>query len=95
MSWITERAMPSTAVELSSLLAGRREGPRWMAKGGGTLLGRGALPPEPVALVDLSGCRSVVEHAYDDLTVTVETGMPMGELRHRLEEQNQWLPLSL
>ena len=95
MNWITERAMPASTGELSALLAGRRDGPRWMPQGGGTLLGRGALPSEPVALIDLSRCRSVIEHAHDDLTVTALAGLPMAELGRVLGEKNQWLPLSI
>ena len=95
MSWIETEVTPASLAELSGVLARDAGGRRWMPKGGGTLLGRGALPRDPVAAVQLSRCRAVIEHAYDDLTVTVEAGIPMTALQETLSEHGQWLPLSL
>jgi len=95
MNWIETEVTPSSLAELSEVLGSDGGARPWMPKGGGTLLGRGALPREPVAAVQLSRCRAVIEHAYDDLTVTVEAGLPMASLQESLSERGQWLPLSL
>ena len=35
----------------------------------------------------------VIDHAVDDLTITVEAGLPLKELQKLLAEQGQWLPI--
>ena len=95
MSWIETEVTPSSCAELADVLARDAGGRPWMPTGGGTLLGRGALPLDSVMAVDLSRCRAVIEHAYDDLTVTVEAGIPIAALQETLSEHGQWLPLSL
>ena len=45
---------------------------------------------------EVLSCRQlsrVIDHAVDDLTITVEAGMPLHELQTMLVEQGQWLPI--
>jgi FAD/FMN-containing dehydrogenase len=93
-AWIVDEVMPSRG-ELAETLRARREGPPWVPRGGGTLLGRGRAPIAPAIALDLSRCRRVIEHADEDLTVTVEAGMPLLELQAVLGERGQWLPLGV
>jgi len=95
VSWIRDTVTPASLTEASQVLGGDNGGLQWMPRGGGTLLGRGARPREPVFAFDLSKCGRVIEHAYDELTVTVEAGISMASLQHTLAEHGQWLPLSI
>jgi len=48
---------------------------------------------EKIERVDLSGVSRVVEHAPEDLTVTVETGIALMALQAELGKCGQWLPV--
>ena len=64
----------------------------WIPSGLGSRLGWGAaLQPAPV--LSLRHCKAVVDHAIDDLTITVQAGLPLSELQTVLAEHNQWLPI--
>jgi FAD binding domain-containing protein len=95
LNWIGSEVTPSSPAELAVILSRGHGTHRWMPKGGGTLLGRGALPKDPVVAINVSRCRAVIEHAYDDLTVTVEAGIRIAELQATLSRRGQWLPLSV
>jgi len=95
VTWIVNDVTPSSIEEVAEILSRHGTGTRWMPRGGGTLLGRGSLPKEPVTALDLSRCRAVIDHAFDDLTVTVEPGIPFADLERVLSEHGQWLPLSV
>lgn len=95
MSWIENEFRPASWEETADALVRLGKGSRWLPKGGGTLLGRGALPRERVTALDLTQCDRVIEHAYDDLTVTVEAGVRLAALQHMLSEHGQWLPLAI
>lgn len=43
--------------------------------------------------IDVRGLDRLVDWQPDDLTVTVESGMPLADLARRLAERSQWLPL--
>ncbi len=47
-------------------------------------------PCQPVSTRNLNG---IINHAIDDLTVTVSAGMPLAELQASLAKSNQWLPV--
>ena len=47
-------------------------------------------PPGPV---DLSALNRVVEHAPEDMTVTVQAGLTLAALQAELKGHHQWLPL--
>ena len=45
---------------------------------------------------EVLSCRElnrVIDHAVDDLTITVEAGLPLQDLLDLLAEQGQWLPI--
>ena len=65
----------------------------WSPSGLGTRLDWG--PPLDPSHAVLS-CRNldrVIDHAVDDLTITVEAGLPLQELQTLLAAQGQWLPV--
>ncbi|WP_256359470.1 FAD-binding oxidoreductase [Synechococcus sp. UW140] len=64
----------------------------WIPSGLGTRMHWGAaLQPSP--LISLRQCNTVLEHAVDDLTISVQAGLSLTDLQAALAEQNQWLPI--
>ncbi len=47
----------------------------------------------PVTGWDLHALNTLIAHRPEDMTATVEAGMPLAELQQTLARQNQWLPL--
>lgn len=47
----------------------------------------------PVGRIDLSAHNRVIAHVPEDMTVTVESGITLGELQVALGKRGQWLPL--
>lgn len=45
--------------------------------------------------VDLSAWNAVIDYPHRDMTITVQTGITLQELRACLAEQNQWLPVDV
>jgi FAD/FMN-containing dehydrogenase len=45
--------------------------------------------------VDLSAWNGVIDYPHRDMTITVQTGITLEELRVCLAEQNQWLPVDV
>ncbi len=62
-------------------------------QGGGTHAAWACRPTRQGIVLATQGLNRVLEHAADDMTVTVEAGVTLGELQSRLKEKNQWLPL--
>jgi FAD/FMN-containing dehydrogenase len=48
---------------------------------------------ERIASVNLKSLTRVLEHAPEDMTVTVEAGIPLATLQAHLAKSGQWLPL--
>lgn len=90
-----EGAMVRDRSDVIDCLREEIPGARWMPVGGGTLLGRGGRPPDPVRRIDLSRLDRVLELAHEDLTVTVEAGARLVEVQAALAEKSLWLPLSV
>ena len=65
----------------------------WIPSGLGNHLHWGPQPQIQSSVLSLRGHNQVLEHATGDFTVTVEAGMPLGELQAVLAEQGQWLPI--
>jgi glycolate oxidase FAD binding subunit len=63
--------------------------------GGGTSLSYGLRPTRPGLGLSTARLNSIVSFAADDLTVTVQAGMPLAELNRRLAAQRQWLPIDV
>ena len=85
---------PATRAELITLVRQwHQDSTPWIPSGQGTRLDWGpALDPGHAVL----SCRSlnqVIDHAVDDLTITVEAGLPLEDLQRLLAEQHQWLPV--
>jgi glycolate oxidase FAD binding subunit len=63
-------------------------------RGAGTKLGWGGRPPrEPDLTLSTGGMQRVISHNPADMTVTVEAGLPLGDLQEILAESEQWLAL--
>ncbi len=63
--------------------------------GGGTQLGLGARATEPGLGLSLRGLNRVVDYPSRDLTITVEAGVTIDELRRHLAGQGQRLPIDV
>lgn len=83
---------PRDVGELSGLL---RDGSGPVVPvGGGTRLGLGGpLAAGRFTALDLTGLDRVIEHAVEDLTITVEPGVTLARLSALLRDKGQWIPL--
>lgn len=59
------------------------------------LSSRWAAPADSSKGLALSKLQSVIDYPHRDMTITVQTGIPVAELQRVLAEQNQWLPLDV
>ncbi len=83
---------PGTAQEVAQVLqycssAGVAITPR----GGGTKLGLGNRPQKAELILSTERLNRVIEHAWGDMTATVEAGCTIDKLQHTLEEHGQRL----
>jgi glycolate oxidase FAD binding subunit len=62
-------------------------------QGGGTSLDYGLPRRQPGIALSLATMNRVIEHAADDLTITVEAGITLHELNRHLAAKRQWLPI--
>ena len=85
---------PESTEQVSAVLAWANERDvRIVARGGGSKLGW-RNPARSVDLIlSLEKFQRVVEHAWQDMTVTVETGTTIASLQSELAKQRQRLPL--
>jgi len=67
----------------------------WIPSGLGQHLGWGPDLNPGHAVLSCRHLDRVIDHAVDDLTLTVEAGMPLDSLQALLAEQGQWLPVDL
>jgi glycolate oxidase FAD binding subunit len=63
--------------------------------GGGTRLDYGARPTRPGMALSRAGLDGVIDHAADDMTITVEAGVRVAELARRLAAERQRLPVDV
>jgi glycolate oxidase FAD binding subunit len=85
---------PATEVELASVLRLANEaGLAVIPRGGGTKLGWGNPPARADLVLSTLRLDHIVEHAWADLTVTVEAGCTIGKLQERLAQHGQRLAL--
>jgi len=87
-------AFPRRREDVASIL-GRAdaEGRKVMPSGSGTKLTLGAPPQRVDLLLKLELMNRVVEHDYQNLTVTVEAGARLAAVQAVLRERSQFLPL--
>ena len=63
--------------------------------GGATALDYGRTPQQPGIGLSLSGLNRVVDYPASDMTITVEPGITMGQLRETLAGERQELPIDV
>ena len=85
---------PATRAELITLVRQwHQDSTPWIPSGHGTRLDWGpALDPDH-AVLSCQHLNQVIDHAVDDLTITVEAGLPLVDLQRLLAAQDQWLPV--
>ena len=89
--WI---ARPSSVEQLAAVMTvAAEEGLAVAARGGGSALDLGAPPTRLDLVVDLADLDAIVEYNADDLTVTVQAGLPLAALNRHLADHRQFLPL--
>ncbi|MGH9623284.1 MAG: FAD-binding protein, partial [Bryobacteraceae bacterium] len=84
------RIVPESAEELAAALrecSAKRRSIELLGNGTKRLMG-GPVGEAEVA-ISTAGTRRIVEYEPGDLTVSVEAGMPFGELQRQLREQGQ------
>ncbi len=89
--WVVE---PGSEQEISALLRFANDARLSVVpRGSGTKLSWGNSPKRVDIILSLQRLKHVVEHAWADLTVTVEAGCTFAELQRRLAEHGQRLAL--
>jgi glycolate oxidase FAD binding subunit len=63
--------------------------------GGGTMLGLGFSPSRPGWAADLRSLNSIIDYPARDMTITLQAGVPIAELRRVLAVENQRLPVDV
>src|SRR5438105_7157106 len=87
---------PDTVQELGDLVrAARAEGGAIYPIGGQTMLGLGTPPSAHGRAVDLRGLHQVIDFPARDMTVTVQAGITVEQLRKVLAQENLRLPLDI
>src|SRR3974390_3715608 len=85
---------PGTEKEVAAVLARANElGIAVIPRGGGTKLGWGNPPKRADLVVSPARLKRVLEHAWADLTVSVEAGCPFETLQEKLAQHGQRLAL--
>ena len=88
-----QTVVPENLTHLQELVCElHASGSPWIPSGLGSRLAWGpALSPATV--ISTRQCCQVIDHAADDLTITVQAGLPLIELQAVLAEHNQWFPV--
>jgi len=85
---------PGTESELAEILRLSNEaGIAVIQRGGGTKLGWGNAPARADLVLSTARLTEIIEHAWGDLTVSVEAGCPIQRLQETLAEHGQRLAL--
>ena len=87
-------ASPATREELIALVRQWHDAASpWIPSGLGTRLDWGPPLDARHPVLSCRGLNRVIDHAVDDLTITVQAGCPLADLQALLAERGQWLPL--
>ncbi len=71
------------------------DGTPWVPSGLGSRLHWGPpLAADAGPLLSMRQLSRIVDHAVDDLTITVDAGMPLADLQTALADHQQWLSLN-
>ena len=85
---------PATRKELIALVRQWHDAASpWIPSGLGTRLDWGPPLDARHPVLSCRGLNRVIDHAVDDLTITVQAGHPLADLQAVLAERGQWLPL--
>jgi|TARA_X000000950_G_scaffold186681_1_gene225944 glycolate oxidase FAD binding subunit len=85
---------PATRKELIALVRQWHDAASpWIPSGLGTRLDWGPPLDARHPVLSCRGLNRVIDHAVDDLTITVQAGCPLADLQAVLAERGQWLPL--
>ena len=85
---------PTTEAQISEILKWAvTSGAKVSARGGGTKLQWGNVPVGIDLALSMEKFRGIVEHAWEDMTVTVKAGTTVAELQHNLATHGQRLAL--
>ena len=85
---------PNTIEALSAIVKTARQ-KQWQIVpcGSGSKLDWGGLSKDVQLFLSTQKCDSIIEHAVDDLTITVEAGILLADLQAKLKATNQFLPI--
>ena len=85
---------PHSEAELSALVRDLHgSGRPWTPAGLGSRLHWGPPLQQAGPAVSTRRFNRIIDHAVDDLTITVEAGLPLADLQNALAEHHQWLPV--
>src|SRR5438093_13055832 len=83
---------PATEMELAAVLSGAdKQGLAVIPRGGGTKLEWGDPPRAADVVLSTARLDHVLEHAWDDLTATVQAGCTVASLQRTLAQHGQRL----
>ena len=86
--------LPDTDAELREVVRQlHSDGQAWIPAGLATRLDWSAPLQNAGPSLSVQHLKGVIDHAVDDLTITVQAGLPLMELQRLLAEQQQWLPV--
>ncbi len=87
-------ASPATREELIALVRQWHDAASpWIPSGLGTRLDWGPSLDASHSVLSCRRLNRVIDHAVDDLTITVQAGCPLADVQALLAERGQWLPL--
>jgi glycolate oxidase FAD binding subunit len=87
-------AAPESTEQLAAVLRWANDrGVKVVPRGGGTKLGWANVPRALDLMLSLERFQAVRDHAWQDMTATVEAGVSMASLQRELAEHGQRLPL--
>ena len=93
---LTETITPADAAAVAAVVRdARRDGTPVYPIGGGTGLDYGVCPSVPGVGLSSKNLDQVIDHAADDMTITVEAGVTIAELARRLADKRQRLPVDV
>ncbi len=91
-SQITNVLVPNTQSALADLLKDLHcNETTWIPSGLGTRIHWGPILKVPSQEVSVKALNQIIEYAKDDLTITVQAGMPLSELQEVLAQHKQWI----
>ncbi len=87
MTDVSEQLKPSSATEVSAAVIDA------IAGGYGLSIGRGQASNQKVHALCLGNMQTIIDYPARDMTITVQAGMGVSELRKVLQQENQQLPI--